>query len=82
MRLVVWIVSGFLLAPGARRVGNLALGYVRQVSIGAGSGREILFGVGIGLSVNAVPGAFEPAYGGRWPPGFSGFLSTRPGQWR
>lgn len=63
-----------------RWVGKLALGYVRQVSIRAGSGREVLLGVGMGVSVNAVPGAFERPYGGRWPLGFSVFLSTRPGE--
>jgi hypothetical protein len=57
-----------------------ALAYVRQIPIGLGPGRRLLLGVGAGISVNAVPRAFETAYGTRWPVGFSVFLSARPGR--
>ncbi len=63
-----------------RWVGKLAVGYERQVSLALGSGRSILVGLGASVSVNAVPSAYEGAYGGRWPLGFAVFLSTRPGQ--
>jgi hypothetical protein len=61
-----------------RWVGKAALTYVRQLPIGLGPGRALLLGLGIGLSLNAVPRTFETAYGGRWPAGFSVFLSARP----
>jgi hypothetical protein len=60
-------------------VAKAALTFVRQIPITPGSGRQVLLGLGAGVSLNAVPGAFESAYGTRWPVGFSVFLSTRPG---
>ena len=63
-----------------RWIGKAALSYVRQLPIELGPGREILVGLGAGVSVNAVPSAFEMAYGSRWPLGFSLFLNTRPGR--
>jgi hypothetical protein len=72
-----------LVIPGGgeerRWVGKGALAYVRQIPIGLGAGRRLLLGAGAGISVNAVPRAFETAYGERWPVGFSAFLSARPG---
>jgi hypothetical protein len=56
-----------------------ALAYVRQIPIGLGAGRRLLLGLGAGISLNAIPRAFESAYGSRWPVGFSVFVSARPG---
>jgi hypothetical protein len=56
------------------------LAYLRQIPIGLGTGRQVLLGLGVGISLNAVPAAFESAYGGQWPVGFSVFVSTRPGR--
>ncbi len=60
-------------------IAKAALTYVRQIPIGLGSGRQLLLGLGAGMSLNAVPSSFESAYGTRWPVGFSVFLSARPG---
>ncbi len=69
-------------AGGAEKkwVAKGALAYVRQIPIGLGSMRQLLLGLGAGISVNAVPPAFEGAYGSRWPLGFSVFLSAKPGR--
>lgn len=58
-------------------VSKLALTYVRQIRIAIGSA-GLLFGAGVGASLNWVPTEFAAAYGGRWPWGFLGFLSLRP----
>ena len=60
-------------------VAKAALTYVRQIPIALGSRRQLLLGLGAGISLNAVPSAFESAYGTRWPVGFSVFSSARPG---
>ncbi len=60
-------------------VAKAALTYVRQIPIALGSGRQLLLGLGAGMSLNAVPSSFESAYGTRWPVGFSVFLSAQPG---
>lgn len=56
-----------------------ALAYVRQIPIALGAGRRLLLGLGAGMSLNAIPRAFESAYGSRWPVGFAVFVSARPG---
>jgi hypothetical protein len=63
----------------SRLVGKATLTYVRQVPIALGTGRQLLLGLGAGLSLSAVPSSLEPAYGSRFPLGFEVFLSTRPG---
>lgn len=62
-----------------RLVGKATLTYVRQFPIALGTGRQLLLGLGAGLSLNAVPSSLEPAYGSRVPLGFDVFLSARPG---
>jgi hypothetical protein len=57
-------------------VGELSLGYIRELASGHGG----TIGLGAAGTLNLVPGALEPAYGSRTPLGAVVFLRLRP--WR